>query len=646
MRLKEISISGFRAFNKERTFQFDEKITVFIGINGTGKTSLCDAIQFGILGKLPQYKDIEEANKFQDMVINRNNPYRKVRVSLKFSNGSFITREKRSPKTILKPNREVKISESSGVPSISYEDFRSTIYLRQEQIRRFIEANQRTKVQELSTLLGVEAVIGIAEGVKQFRETLKDRIRIMQRTLEGKERYAKAVEEQRRIVLELKEEIKKKWRLNEKELSNRITVANLVSTSRKIRTAFNEICSRLKLDIALPNIKEDIASVGVFINQSKSLRKTVHEKIKGGMEAVSKYKELEGELEGLDENLISKEISAAQEKIEENKRGIESKGKYAALIAYAKDYLSEKTPNNCPICECPIDAKAVLRRLEEIEHEETEEIEKLKKEIEKLKEAIRGNEEKLARIQKIKETLSSIESQYLIKENYSEIEEKFKELCTEFEQIDGLLKLRLEKQKVDGLLDIDKIPSAEEMESDKKELQHLRSLEKLVDILNDELQTRYPDFINQRLKELDSYVEEYTKILSPHPKFPRVCIRYENGNYWLKGASENEEEVYARALFSTAQLNETAIILLLAMANSAKHRYEFIILDDPSQSLDKEGKKKLAELLVKVAESKQLVICTMDLEFGEFFRSLSPMGKFYLFEGYTDEGPVVKEWNP
>lgn len=219
-------------------------------------------------------------------------------------------------------------------------------------------------------------------------------------------------------------------------------------------------------------------------------------------------------------------------------------------------------------------------------------------------------------------------------------------MCTEFEQTEELLKLRLEKQKVDGLLDIDKIPSAEEIERDRKELEHLKSLEKSVDILNDELQTRYPDFINQRLKELDSYVEEYTKILSPHPRFSKVYIRYENGNYWLKGVSENGEEIYARALFSTAQLNETAIILLLAMANSAKHRYEFIILDDPSQSLDKNGKKRLAELLVKVAGSKQLVICTMDLEFGEFLKSLSPVGKFYIFEGYTDEGPVVKEWNP
>jgi DNA repair exonuclease SbcCD ATPase subunit len=46
-------------------------MTLIVGMNGTGKTSLCDAIQFGILGKLPQYKGIKEA-EYQDMIINRN----------------------------------------------------------------------------------------------------------------------------------------------------------------------------------------------------------------------------------------------------------------------------------------------------------------------------------------------------------------------------------------------------------------------------------------------------------------------------------------------------------------------------------------------------------------------------------------------
>ena len=645
MRLKEIFIRGFRAFNAEYSFQFEEKMTLFVGANGTGKTSLCDAIQFGILGKLPQYKEIEEA-KFQDMIINRNNSNKTVEVSLRFTDGSFITREKTST-ALLKPTQEVKISKSERVPTISYEDFRSTIYLRQEQIRRFIEADQKTKVQELSALLGVEAVIGVAEGVKQFMEILQDIIKTKEQTFEDKKRRAMTREEQRKVISGLKEKIKEKWHLSEEELADKITVSHLVSVNRKIRTTFNEICNRLKLDALLTEIKDDIASVGIFIQEFRTQKDNVHNKIKDCMGAVRKYHDLKKMLEELgDKEIISKEINKIQKKIEENREKISNKGKYAKLIACAKDYLKEAMLKNCPICGQPIDIKAILERLDKIEREETEEIQKLEKEIEDLKGREQSLQDKLNSIKELEEQLSKIKSEYSVEENYLEMETKFLEMVKEFEQIEDLLNFRMKKQEANGLTGTESTPSTEELERDHKELKDLKSLASLIEILNDELQKRYSDFINQRLKELDPYIEDYVKILSPHPRFSNVRIRYENENYWLKGISKNGEEVYARALFSTAQLNETAIILLLAMANSAKHKYDFIILDDPSQSLDSRGKERLAKLLAKVAESKQLIICTMDTEFANFIKNSYPAGKFYLFKDYTDEGPIVETWSP
>ncbi|MEM3828365.1 MAG: AAA family ATPase [Conexivisphaerales archaeon] len=643
MRLREISIRGFRAFNSEYSFQFDKKLTLFVGMNGTGKTSLCDAIQFGILGKLPQYKDIEEA-KFQDMIINRNNSNKSVEVSLKFTDGSFITRKKTSTE-LLRPTTTVEIFKSKGIPAISYEDFRSTIYLRQEQIRRFIEADKKTKVQELSTLLGVEAVIGVAEGVNQFIQKLKKDIEMKERTFDGKKEKAKAREEQRKIVLGLKEKVKERWHLSEEELADKITVSYFVSTSQKIRAAFNDVCNRLRLGVDLPEIKEDITSVGIFIQEFKTQRDNVHNKIKDCMEAVRKYKELKEKLEKQgDKRLIKEEIDKAQKKIQEEKEKISNKGKYTKLIAYAKDYLKEAMLKNCPICGGPIDTQAILERLDKIEYEETEEIRRLEKEIKGLEEKAQGLQEKLKSIEELEDQLLKIKNEYQIEEDYSEMKTKFLEISEEFELVEDLFNFRMRKAEVDGLTSIEPI-STEEIEKDLKELEYLKSLESLTEILNNELQKRHSDFINQRLKELDSYVDDYVKILSPHPRFSKVYIRYENENYWLKGISEKGEEVYVRALFSTAQLNETAIILLLAMANSAKHKFDFIILDDPSQSLDSMGKEKLAKLLTKVADLKQLIICTMDAEFGEFIRSLNPNGKFYLFQEYSDKGPIVRSWN-
>jgi DNA repair exonuclease SbcCD ATPase subunit len=643
LRLKEICIQGFRAFNIEYTFQFDPKITLFVGMNGTGKTSLCDAIQFGILGKLPQYKEIEEA-KFQDMIINRNNPNKTVEVSIIFTDGSFITRKKMA-KTLLKPTQEVKIFNSKGVPAISYEDFRSTIYLRQEQIRRFIEADRKTKEQELSALLGVEAILGIAEGIKQFKETLENEIKRREQTFEEKKRKAERREEQRKILLALKEEIVKKWHISEEELADKITVSYIVLASKKIQAAFNDICKRLKLGVALTDIKEDITSVEIFIQEFKKHKEDVHNKIKECIEAISKCENIKRKLEELgDKEIIIEEINEVQKKIKENEEKISDKNKYAKFIASAKDLLKETMPKSCPLCERPIDIKAVLERLDNIEHEETKEIQKLEKEIKNLMKKEQILRENLDKIKELEEQLLKLENKYSANENYSELERKILEMSKEFEQIEDLLNFRMKKREVDGLTSIEPI-STEELDRDRKKLEHLKSLMDPIEILNDELQRIYPEFINRRLKELDPYIEDYVKILSPHPRFSKVSIRYEKENFWLKGISEDGEEVYARALFSTGQLNETAIILLLAMANSAKHKYDFIILDDPSQSLDSKGKERLAKLLAKVAESKQLVICTMDTEFAEFIKKSYPTGKFYLFEEYTEKGPVVKTWS-
>jgi chromosome segregation protein len=649
LRLREIYVQGFRAFNAEYTFQFDQKMTLIVGMNGTGKTSLCDAIQFGILGKLPQYKGIKEA-EYQDMIINRNNSNKTVKVSIKFDDDSFITREKtfrkEKPTALLKPTQEVDFSsKSEKVPIISYEDFRSSIYLRQEQIRRFIEADRETKERELSALLGVEAILGVTEGVQQFIRNLQNTIKERERTFEQKKMRAQAREEHRKILSALKEKIKEKWHFNEEELADKITISHLVSASRKIQTTFNEICNKLKLDIVLPEIKDDIESVGIFIHDFRNQKDNVHNKIENCIEAVSRYNNLKKKREELgDKESINKEINEIQKKIEENREKINNKGKYIKLIAYAKDYLKEAMLKVCPICGQPIDIKSILERLDEIEREETEEIQKLDKEIENLKKMEQDLQDKLDSIKELEEQLRKLESEYPLEEDYSEIETKFLEMVKEFEQTEDLLNFRMKKAEVNGLTGVEQI-STEELERDRKELEYLKSLASLTQILNDELQRRYSDFINQRLKELDLYVEDYVKILSPHPRFSKVCIRYENGEYWLKGVSEGGEEVYARALFSTGQLNEAAIILLLAMANTAKHKFEFIILDDPSQSLDSRGKERLAKLLAKVAESKQLVICTMDTEFAECIKNSFPAGKFYLFEEHTETGPVVKEWS-
>jgi predicted ATP-binding protein involved in virulence len=53
--LLRLNVGPFRGFRREEQFEFDRPVVLFYGPNGSGKTSLCEAIEYALLG------DIEEA---------------------------------------------------------------------------------------------------------------------------------------------------------------------------------------------------------------------------------------------------------------------------------------------------------------------------------------------------------------------------------------------------------------------------------------------------------------------------------------------------------------------------------------------------------------------------------------------------------
>lgn len=54
--LKSLKIGPFRGFRREEIFDLSKRVTLFYGPNGSGKTSLCEAIEYALTG------DVEEAS--------------------------------------------------------------------------------------------------------------------------------------------------------------------------------------------------------------------------------------------------------------------------------------------------------------------------------------------------------------------------------------------------------------------------------------------------------------------------------------------------------------------------------------------------------------------------------------------------------
>src|SRR5438046_1914842 len=52
--LTSLSVEGFRAFARRQTFDLAASAVIVTGSNGTGKTSLFDAVQWLLLGSIPR----------------------------------------------------------------------------------------------------------------------------------------------------------------------------------------------------------------------------------------------------------------------------------------------------------------------------------------------------------------------------------------------------------------------------------------------------------------------------------------------------------------------------------------------------------------------------------------------------------------
>ena len=58
MKIESIAMSGFRGFAETETVTFGRNFTIITGRNGTGKSSICDAIEFALTGEIDRFKEI------------------------------------------------------------------------------------------------------------------------------------------------------------------------------------------------------------------------------------------------------------------------------------------------------------------------------------------------------------------------------------------------------------------------------------------------------------------------------------------------------------------------------------------------------------------------------------------------------------
>ena len=71
IRIKQVIIENFRNFQGRHPFDFSKDITILLGDNGNGKSSIFDAIQWCLTGNVDRFKNIGSVEILKSVLINK-----------------------------------------------------------------------------------------------------------------------------------------------------------------------------------------------------------------------------------------------------------------------------------------------------------------------------------------------------------------------------------------------------------------------------------------------------------------------------------------------------------------------------------------------------------------------------------------------
>lgn len=148
----------------------------------------------------------------------------------------------------------------------------------------------------------------------------------------------------------------------------------------------------------------------------------------------------------------------------------------------------------------------------------------------------------------------------------------------------------------------------------------------------------------KRLARAQSAISNAFSTLTNRPDFPGLRVSPTTDGYVVELTSSTDSRE-ALPILNQGDLNCAALSVFLALATAPEttHQLGFVILDDPSQSLDTTSIRNLCKILDEVCDSRQLIVGTMDEELREQILMIGKNKRHYLFKDWdSTKGPNIE----
>lgn len=592
--------------------------------------------------------------------------------------------------------------EIAQLLKVSFKDFATTIYQHQETIHDFVIQKPSEQSDVMDRLLGLSDYRNILDGIKksdlsnvqkelakefnEFQASIQGVIKIRQKDIEDKRDKAKekglSEEELNEDKLpELAESTIKDIGDFSQELGLTIAAISFPSDWKNTEAFITDIkneCNRLWAES--PDVKEQSEKLEMRNKAAelKSQYETQYRVFKSKAKDLQDFEEENGKREEIDTNIRKaiKEIESVDKEI----RQISPK---AELIEEGISILKTAAPaetNICPLC-----GKMVPNLLEHLQKEWEEkikaqvqelkkrqvELDKKKTNFERLKkEHVRLDEDTQREKERLKKEINNI-SEFLHKElgirddpaailsiEIKSIDSRLKEIEDAIKSKRSTIDAILEKTDIMNLLydilllknkleEIDQIQKTDEYQAQEKIRTDVSNLVRDVEELSKIIKSCMLKDAEEKIDSARSAIDYYFRKITNNPAFQILNIRVEEnkktgGNFYI---FEDQDSKRPIPILSQGDLNSLALSIFLGLAKTSgdSHPLGFILMDDPSQSLDSQQKARLVEIFNELSNIKNITVSTMDTELQKFLKDgITKVKTIYKFSDWApDSGPRI-----
>ncbi len=578
---------------------------------------------------------------------------------------------------------------------IQPKDYYSSVHLHQEIIRSLLTEEPRSRRDSLDRLLGLSELRNVIDGIKLARipEVLKD--------VDDKfgliETKLNAVITNKRTDIQKAKETGFQKGLT----SNDFSETGAGQMCEAVKTAIVNFANQAGLTIPDLPLARTTGEKQIFVASTKeSLRKLRDEQpdLKRQKELLEKQSQLQGlqhtykelldglqrleqkrkdihKTDGDQEKLHSRISNELGPKLEDAKNRRNEVDRRAGAIEEAIKYFEalitpiEKQP--CPICEKPIDDVTHLRmHLKELRANLDKDLAPIRQQIEKYEKEIKRLEDLIKSLNELDEKIST-QSELLMKHKsvtetalgreikdtedpivilegeLDKIQEELKKLETAVKEsnqrinaieddiikLEQILKVLVLEAEIDDLLKIRETDEYKEVENSKSEL------EKFADdigLIRQAVETVLQASAKAKLEAAKESIAKMFRTLANRSDFPDLEIDPDNFEILVvKGA----EKVPALSILNTGDLNCAGLSVFLGLGSTQEisHNLGFVILDDPSQSLDSTHKENLVSILNSIPDDKQIFVSTSESDLRDLILTkVVKKKKRYKFDPWSD----------